>query len=99
MMKTNKNLPLLRGTKGVLNPPRPSLVREGERDLKIKALLCETVNYGVNAGVFFDVELKDGSIERIDVAQLFTDREFIGNCSRELYGHLCHRKGYMMGRV
>ncbi len=65
----------------------------------IKTLLSETVNYGSNAAVLFDVELKDGSFERINVDRLFTDREFISNCSRELYGHLCHRKGYMMGRV
>jgi hypothetical protein len=62
----------------------------------IKTLLSETVNYGSNAAVLFDVELKDGSFQRINVEKLFTDREFIGNCSRELYGHLCHRKGYMM---
>jgi hypothetical protein len=64
----------------------------------IKALLSETVNYGSNAAVFFEVELKDGSLAQINVNQLFSDREFLNNCSREMYGHLCHRKGYMMGR-
>ena len=67
-------------------------------DVGIKALLSETVNYGPNAAVLFDVELKDGSLAQINVNQLFSDREFLNNCSREMYGHLCHRKGYMMGR-
>jgi hypothetical protein len=80
-------------------PPRLPSAATPPLEGNIKALLSETVNYGSNAAVLFDVELKDGSFQRINVEKLFTDREFIGNCSRELYGHLCHRKGYMMGRV
>ena len=64
--------------------------------LKIKALISETVNYGHNAAVLFEVELKDGSFVRINVAQLFTDREFIDALPRDMYGHVCRRKGYMM---
>jgi hypothetical protein len=79
-------------------PPRLPSAATPPLEGNIKVLLSETVNYGHNAAVFFDVELKDGSLTQISVAQLFTDREFLNNCSRELYGHLCRRKGYMMGR-
>ncbi len=87
-MKTNK--------RGAGQAPRLPSASTPLLEGNIKTLLSETVNYGANAAVLFDVELIDGSFERINVNQLFSDREFLENCSRELYGHLCHRKGFMM---
>ncbi len=61
-------------------PTRGEVMMLEKSPLKIKELISETVNYGHNAAVFFDVELKDGSLERINIVQLFSDREFLASC-------------------